>query len=214
LTMQFPPCNPCLNDEPNDAALIQSTPDFTNNFIWGEHPMARARLSSLSFHCFMNNYKIMTAEKSAGAPIPDRKKLTHRILVVDDDDDTRQLSVALLAGCGYGVEAVKDGAAGWQAIRSKSYDLVITDNRMPKMTGVEMIEKVRSACMTIPVIMATTFLPMHEFARKPWLKPDAMLQRPYSKWELLETVKNILRLDDSSGSRKSALPAPELSLKV
>lgn len=59
-----------------------------------------------------------------------------------------------------------------------------------------MIAKVRASCMEIPVIMATGHLPMDEFARKPWLKPEAMLQRPFSNDELLVSVKNILCTDD------------------
>jgi hypothetical protein len=38
---------------------------------------------------------------------------------------------------------------------------------------------------------------MDEFARKPWLKPDATLQRPFSNDDLLEAVKKVLRPDDS-----------------
>jgi DNA-binding NtrC family response regulator len=85
-----------------------------------------------------------------------------------------------------------DGAAGWEALQDNSYDLAITDNKMPRMTGVEMIEKLRSARMTLPVIMATGHLPVNEFARKPWLKPNATLQRPFSNDDLLEAVKKVL----------------------
>jgi FixJ family two-component response regulator len=60
-----------------------------------------------------------------------------------------------------------------------------------------MIEQLRSAHMTLPVIMATGHLPMVEFARRPWLKPDATLQRPFSNDDLLEAVKKVLRPDDS-----------------
>jgi CheY-like chemotaxis protein len=114
------------------------------------------------------------------------------ILVVDDDSDTRQLSIDVLAGSGYDVESVKDGAAGWDALQTNDYDLIITDNKMPRMTGVEMIGKLRSANMSVPVIMATRDLPTHEFARRPWLKPDAALERPFSNDDLLETVKKVL----------------------
>lgn len=117
----------------------------------------------------------------------------HRILVVDDDNDTRQLSVDVLASSGYHIEIAKDGAAGWKALQSgNNYDLVVTDNKMPRMTGVEMIAKLRSARLTVPVIMATEHLPAREFARKPWLKPDATLQKPYSNDDLLEMVKKVL----------------------
>ena len=144
-------------------------------------------------------------EKPAGVSRQRPANFTHRILVVDDDSDTRQLSIDVLAGSGYDVEAVIDGAAGWDALQANRYDLTITDNKMPKMTGLELIEKLRSARMALPVIMATRYLPVNEFARRPWLKPDAMLQRPFSNDDLLETVQKILCPDGNNDGRNEAL---------
>jgi CheY-like chemotaxis protein len=118
----------------------------------------------------------------------------HRILVVDDDNDTRRLAVDMLIGSGYNVQDAKDGAAGWKALQSdNNYDLIVTDNKMPNMTGIEMIAKLRSARMAVPVIMATGHLPTREFARKSSLRPDATLQKPFSNDDLLKTVKRVLR---------------------
>jgi len=130
---------------------------------------------------------------------PTRRQMNppQRILVVDDNCDTRQLSIDALVGSGYDAEGVLDGVAGWEAVQTYDYDLVITDNKMPRMTGVEMIGKLRSANISVPIIMATGNLPLDEFSRRPWLKPDAMLQRPFSDDDLLTTVKNVLGTDDS-----------------
>ena len=125
--------------------------------------------------------------------------------MVDDDTDSRQLTVDVLAGSGYDVVTAKDGAAAWKALQINDYDLIVTDNKMPKMTGIEMIEKLRFARMAVPVIMATGILPMHEFERKPWLKPDATLQKPFSNDDLLATVKNVLRTDDANNSHMKML---------
>jgi DNA-binding response OmpR family regulator len=149
--------------------------------------------------------KISQVAESAGAPRQCPTNFPHRILVVDDDSDTRQLSVDVLAGSGYDVEAAKDGAAGWEALQDNDYDLVVTDNKMPRMTGIEMLEQLRSARMSLPVIMATRSLPVHEFAHKPWLTPDAMLQRPFSNDDLLATVKKVLHADDGNDDRKETL---------
>jgi hypothetical protein len=55
--------------------------------------------------------------------------------------------------------------------------------------------------------MATGILPTHEFASKPWLKPDATLQRPFSNDDLLETVRNVLRTGDGNeGGKETLLP--------
>ena len=142
----------------------------------------------------------------SATPFQRESNLLQRILVVDDNNAVRQFSVAMLVGSGYDVEAVKDGADGWEALQAGNYDLVITDNKMPRMTGIEMIEKLRYAHMTVPVIMATGILPTHEFASKPWLKPEVMLEKPFSNDDLLGAVKKILNKDGGSDGRKETLP--------
>jgi two-component system response regulator AtoC len=145
----------------------------------------------------MKDNKIQQTEAPAITPTRRQMNPYHRILVVDDNCDTRQLSIDALVGSGYDAEGVTDGVAGWEALQTYDYDLVVTDNQMPRMTGVEMIAKLRSANITVPVIMATGTLPMDEFFRRPWLKPDAMLERPFSDDDLVATVKNVLGPDDS-----------------
>lgn len=155
------------------------------------------RSSQLKFRDYaMVDNHISQAKKTATASIQKNINPSHRILVVDDNSDTRQLSVDVLVGSGYDVEDVKDGAAGWEAfLAGNHYDLVVTDNKMPNLTGIEMIAKLRSACITVPIIMATEHLPTLEFTRKPWLKPQATLQRPFSNDDLLTAVKKVLGTD-------------------
>lgn len=155
------------------------------------------RSSQLKFRDYaMVDNHISQSKKPANASIQKHKNPSQRILVVDDNIDTRQLSIDVLVGSGYDVEDVKDGAAGWEAfLAGNHYDLVVTDNKMPNMTGIEMIAKLRSAYITVPIIMATEHLPAHEFARKPWLKPHATLQRPFSNDDLLKAVKKVLGAD-------------------
>ena len=116
-----------------------------------------------------------------------------RILVVDDDMVIRQLNAKVLSLFGYQTETAEDGAAAWEALQAHSYDLLITDNNMPKVSGVELVKKVHSARMSLPVIMATGRLPKEEFTRYPWLQPAATLLKPYTVAELLGTVKEVLR---------------------
>jgi DNA-binding NtrC family response regulator len=160
--------------------------------------------SELFRRCALKDDKIPQAKASAIAPVQNQTN-SYRILVVDDDNDVRQLSLDVLANSGYEVEGVNDGAAGWEALQADNYDLVVTDNKMPRMTGLEMIEKLRSARMELRVIMATGVLPAHEFARKPWLKPDATLQRPFTNDDLLATVKKVLHEDDGGDDHNQTL---------
>jgi DNA-binding response OmpR family regulator len=138
----------------------------------------------------------MSTGESIHPLILNQKSSRQRILVVDDDADVRHHNVKMLIYSGYDVEYATDGADGWEALQDRHFDVVITDNTMPKMTGVEMIEKLRSSRMTVPVIMATGTMPNFEFARKPWLTPDVALIIPFSDDELLAAIQNVLRKDD------------------
>jgi DNA-binding response OmpR family regulator len=156
--------------------------------------------SQLFRDCALMDNAIAQDEKPV-KPIPGRINPSPRILVVDDDNDMRQFSISMLTDSGYHAEGVKDGAAGWAALQANNYDLVVTDNKMPNMTGLEMIAKLRSSHMTVRVIMATGILPTNEFARKPWLRPDASLQRPFSQAAFLEMVKKVLHSGDGDIAR-------------
>jgi DNA-binding response OmpR family regulator len=130
-----------------------------------------------------------------------------RILVVEDDKDIRQLNTEALTQCGYHVDAAEDGAAAWNTLQSTGYDLMVTDNEMPKVTGVDLLKKLHAAHLALPVIMATGALPVDEFARHPWLQPAAMLIKPYTLDELVGTVRQVLRVAEGSGGQ-IAPPAP------
>jgi DNA-binding response OmpR family regulator len=139
--------------------------------------------------------------ESAGTPLQSRKSPTRRILVVEDDWDIRRLNTEVLAHSGYHVDAAEDGAAAWDTLQRNRYDLMVTDNDMPRVSGVELLRKLHAAHMALPVIMATGKLPQEEFTRHPWLQPAALLLKPYSFKELLGTVRNVLRATDPAGEQ-------------
>jgi DNA-binding response OmpR family regulator len=115
-----------------------------------------------------------------------------RILVVEDDISVRQLSTSVLKSSGFQVDTAEDGAAGWDALHTNSYDLLITDNSMPKLSGVELIQMLRSEHMTLPVVMASGAIPTEALNGNPSLDLAAMLVKPFTKDELLGTVKKAL----------------------
>lgn len=141
----------------------------------------------------MTHNPILPECESASAPLPFQNSPPLRILVVEDDAFTRHVNTKVLLRSGYHVDAVEDGAVAWDALQGNSYDLILTDNKMPNVSGVKLIEKLRAARMELPVVMATATFPTEEFARHPWLQPDATLLKPYTPDEMLRTVKKVLR---------------------
>jgi DNA-binding NtrC family response regulator len=129
-----------------------------------------------------------------------------RILVVDDDSAMRRLNTEVLLCYGYEVDSVEDGEAAWDAIQLNNYDLLLTDNGMPKVTGVELLQKLHESGQELPTVMATGTAPAEEFARSPWLQPALILLKPYTFDELLRTVGNVLQT--SAIARGEIAPPP------
>jgi len=149
---------------------------------------------------------ISQAGEPASARLEPRLNHRPRILVVEDENDIRQLNAEVLTDSGYRVDVAEDGAAAWAALQLCSYNLLITDQFMPKVSGVELLKKIHAARMALPVIMTTGILPTWEFALHPWLQATTMLCKPHTFDKLLGTVKHILQ--ENASQRAEIAPPP------
>jgi len=157
----------------------------------------------------MNTLLEAPCARAVHSPTRSQTNPPSHILVVDDDGDIRQLSAGALVRFGYRVDVAEDGEAAWKALHANSYDLLITDNKMPKISGVELVKKLRSAGMTLPVILMSGELPTEELNRSPWLQLAATLVKPFSRGQLLETVREVLLAADDASSRTAPFfPVP------
>lgn len=80
-----------------------------------------------------------------------------RILVVDDSITVREMERKLLENKGYKVEIAVDGMAGWNAVRTTPFDLVVSDIDMPRMNGIQLIThlKQHEELKSLPVIIVS-----------------------------------------------------------
>jgi CheY-like chemotaxis protein len=141
----------------------------------------------------MNPDCALRAGGSSDTELQDEAKPAPRILLVDDNDDVRELNAEVLGRAGYDVDTAENGLAAWQALQANRYDAVVTDNTMPGVTGLDLIRKLRSEDMTLSVILASGTVPAEELNRCPWLEVDALLPKPYTIAALLRTVGQVLR---------------------
>lgn len=79
------------------------------------------------------------------------------ILIVDDDYAHRLVLKKLLTGWGYATAEADDGLQAIEEVRRQSYDLVLMDIRMLKMSGIEALEEIKKSHQTIPVIIMTAY---------------------------------------------------------
>ncbi len=93
---------------------------------------------------------------SATSKSRDRDK-TRRILVVDDSITVRELERQLLESRGFEVDVAVDGMDGWDAVRQRSYDLVVSDIDMPRMDGIELVTRIKADpdLAAIPVVIVS-----------------------------------------------------------
>jgi DNA-binding response OmpR family regulator len=103
-----------------------------------------------------------------------------RILLVDDFVEIRELLSTMLTRLGYEVDVASDGASGWDAFCSKRYDLLITDNDMPILSGIELVRRVRAIPDKLPVIVISGFAPWEDADVNSLLRPGAFIEKPFS----------------------------------
>ena len=115
-----------------------------------------------------------------------------RILLVDDEIEIwwNDCLAALIAS-GYQVDTAEDGSVGWTALGTHDYDLLITDNKMPKLFGVDLILNVRARGRAFPIILASTLSPLIPGGQKKSFADVYFLEKPVSLSELFRTLDRI-----------------------
>ena len=137
------------------------------------------------------------------------------VLVADDDVVIRELISTALASAGFDVNATCDGQQAWEALLQEHYDLLITDNEMPRLAGIELIERIHDAGMSLPVIIASGSFPMEKVRDHPELHIAAVLPKPFRILELLNAARHVFRtsrgnttLDRRTPVRRRTNPQP------
>ena len=118
-----------------------------------------------------------------------------RILIVDDEAPFRDVLAAALVTQGHCVEVVGDGHAAERHLRSRSFDLIITDVLMPNEDGLQMIMNLRAANDGTPIIAMTGTHMYTELYLKTAkaLGARRVLAKPFGMRELIDTTREVLR---------------------
>ena len=119
-----------------------------------------------------------------------------RVLIVDDEPVNQELLEAFLIGCDYDLDFAADGAEALEKLKTFEPDLVLLDVMMPKTSGFEVCEQIKSdpATAGTMVLMVTALGELGDVERAVKVGCDDYLSKPVNKPELLKRVENMLKL--------------------
>jgi DNA-binding response OmpR family regulator len=125
-----------------------------------------------------------------------------KILVIEDNRDSRDILSKLLRMSGYDVMSASDGEIGYTAAIKHEPDLIITDIHMPRMDGIEFVKRIRlqEALAETPILVVTAF--GSNVAREAIeAGADASAEKPFDFDKFLDTVQVLI-----SRGRKALQP--------
>jgi CheY-like chemotaxis protein len=138
-------------------------------------------------------FRISLPEYQRSAALSDDVRLTlgrvMRVLVVDDDSTARDVVAQYLRSDGHRVSLAKDGGEAMQHMISDQFDLLITDQGMPGMSGTQLGEAARRVDRKLPVILLTGF-PFP--ADQEQTSVDLILKKPLARDELRGALQSVL----------------------
>ncbi len=116
------------------------------------------------------------------------------ILIVDDSSTMRQLVTFTLKAAGHTIVEAVDGADGLEKAKASQADLVLTDENMPNMTGMELIKSLRAleSYKFTPMLVLTTESGDANKAKGKAAGASGWLVKPFSPDVLQATVKKVL----------------------
>lgn len=114
------------------------------------------------------------------------------ILVVDDQEAHRELMRAALAGAGFSVLTAAGAAEALEFVRSNALTLVLTDQQMPRMSGLELLRALREVRPQLPVIMVTGYGTVEGAVDAMKAGAADFIQKPFPPEELLLVVRRVL----------------------
>jgi two-component system, OmpR family, response regulator len=113
------------------------------------------------------------------------------ILVVDDDPDVREYLKDFLTSEGYGVNVVEDSTAVVDELKQGDYHVVVLDLMMPKLSGIDLLSRIREVDDDVAVIILTGFPSLETAASSIEHDVSAYIRKPFAVKDFREAIQRI-----------------------
>jgi DNA-binding NtrC family response regulator len=116
-----------------------------------------------------------------------------RILVIDDEDIVRLSCSRTLVPEGYELKMAKNGLEGIKMLEEESFDLVLTDLKMPNMDGIEVLGTIKEKWPKTDVVIVTGYQTVETAVKAIKLGAFDYIEKPFTPDTLIATVSNVFR---------------------
>jgi len=120
-------------------------------------------------------------------------ELTGRILIVDDDPYFLRVLSRILSGENFQVKTAEGAAQAAQVLKENSFDIVISDLRLPDGDGLSVLQQVRKAGLEVPVVILTAYGEVDSYLEAMNAGVTEYLNKPVKSEELIAVVRNCLQ---------------------
>jgi CheY-like chemotaxis protein len=165
---------------------------------WSPGEAAHLTLDTAHRLAVLHGGSLTSTEEAAGAtirlalPLAAAGERGRRVLIVDDDENLRQLLLLTLPSEGYEIVEAHDGSEALERASSAAPDLVVLDWRLPGRSGEEVLRELSREHPGLPVIVLTAEQEQSQRDIAASLGASAFLTKPFSPLELLSSVEQLL----------------------
>lgn len=138
-----------------------------------------------------------------------------RVLIIDDDDEIRELLEFDIKASGYFVDTACDGMEGLNKALNNSYDIILLDVMMPKMNGFDVCKNIRRAKLSIPILMLTAKGTIDDKTEGFDCGADDYLVKPFDIQEVLLRLRVLLKrnsVDENNSLSDEVLKAGDIEI--
>ncbi len=115
------------------------------------------------------------------------------VLLVEDDDDSRELMAEVLAAAGWAVHSVRTGQEALRFLSERSVNVLVTDLGMPGMGGMELVHAAHAVAPSVPVVVVTGWTGQEDVdAAVRGREVAAVLVKPVDPARFTDTVAGVL----------------------
>ncbi|HKW87011.1 MAG TPA: response regulator [Nitrospiraceae bacterium] len=136
-----------------------------------------------------------------------------RILIVDDDEDSRQVLSFLLGQAGYNVYESCDGLEAIDELKKRRYEVVLTDYRMPRLDGLQLVKLGRIVWPDTPMVIVSG--EQFDFVQVAVQQGAyAFIRKPYDPAELLRVVRSAAGQASAVRTKHPCFPGDKMGTVV